>query len=193
MTLLHKHHPLLQLHVCCTCVTGFSDPPAYLCVFVRNCMPVEGNTGNGLISELAQAPHYWAVTTFNYHKHQHTQKILTSICMCKCTRCQIQYPSMRIRSSFLTFLSPFPFIHFLCLSLSLVITALSRTGLWSSHTAVGSWTCSIQFPTVGPMLRTDFFVEPLWLLCSEHQCSRQCFERCFCMSHQACSLPPNPT
>ncbi len=40
-------------------------------------MPVEGSAGNGLISELAQAPHCYVVTTCHYHKHRLTHQAHT--------------------------------------------------------------------------------------------------------------------
>ncbi len=145
MTLLHRHHLPLLLHVCCACVESgsrtLSELPACFCVrvCVRNCVPVEGSAGNGLISELAQAPHCYVVTTCHYHKHRLTHQAHTRSLAFAYTRAHTSN-IYSIHQAHTLPVSPVSFssLHFLSLSLSLVIVAHSGTGLLSSQTAVGS-------------------------------------------------------
>lgn len=114
-------------------------------VCVRNHVLVQGSTGNGLISELAQASRRCVVTTCHYHKH--------------CS----SHTGLRARTLF-------PF-H---LSLSLPSTLFPCLSRVSSGQTV-ELLCDILklFLTAGQMLRPDFFVEPVLLFCFKHQGNRQ--------------------
>lgn len=151
------------------------------------------NTGNGLISELAQTPHCSVVTACHYHKHRLTlvhAHTSSHKLPCNCAYISTHNSKYRIHLKYVH--ASFPYLSLSFLFLSLIFSSLRHTVLlrcdhlklqqflelvlstfqqWNQHWDYTSLRCSC-FP---PRQQTE------------------CFECCCHVVHQACLLPPNLT
>lgn len=145
------------------------------------------NTGNELISELAQAPHCSVVTACHYHKHRLTLvHAHTSFLAIVHT-----YPHTTPNTGFTLSMYMLPFLT--CLYPFSPCLSFSRHYGTQCCCAVIISSCSSFLNLFYPLSNQHWDYTSLRCSCFPPRQQTECFECCCHMGHQARLLPPNLT